>query len=59
MAEPVSTDIHSTYADTHIPKEPPKGKYLWIFPIFIPNQDMLLNKKVIISSFKQLFDLNR
>lgn len=33
MAEPVSTDIHSTYADTHIPKEAPKGKYLWILSL--------------------------
>ncbi|HSK72289.1 MAG TPA: KUP/HAK/KT family potassium transporter, partial [Pyrinomonadaceae bacterium] len=33
MAEPVSTDIHSTYADRHIPKEPPKGKYLWILSL--------------------------
>lgn len=32
MAEP-STDIHSTYADTHIPKEAPKGKYLWILSL--------------------------
>ncbi len=28
MTESQSTDIHSTYADTHTPREKPKGKYL-------------------------------
>lgn len=28
MAELPSTDIHSTYADVHIPREEPKGNYL-------------------------------
>ncbi len=28
MTEDQSTDIHSTYADTHTPREKPKGKYL-------------------------------
>ncbi len=28
-----SIDIHSTYADRHIPREPPRGKYLWILSL--------------------------
>lgn len=30
MAENTVMDIHSTYADTHIPRENPSGKYLYI-----------------------------
>lgn len=33
MPEPVSTDIHLTFADKHIQKEPPQGKYLWILSL--------------------------
>lgn len=33
MPEPVSTDIHLTFADKHIQKEPPRGKYLWILSL--------------------------
>ncbi|MEO6589632.1 MAG: potassium transporter Kup [Pyrinomonadaceae bacterium] len=30
MAENTVTDIHSTYVDTHFPRETPSGKYLYI-----------------------------
>ena len=29
----VITDIHSTYADVHIPKETPKGNYLFVLSL--------------------------
>src|SRR5687767_1503189 len=28
MNNPIVSDIHTTYADTHLPREAPKGKYL-------------------------------
>lgn len=28
-----STDIHSTFADRHLQKKPPQGKYLWILSL--------------------------
>lgn len=33
MEEKVTTDIHSTYADIHIPRETPKGNYLLILSL--------------------------
>lgn len=33
MTELVSTDIHSTYADVHVPREIPKGNYLFVLSL--------------------------
>ncbi|MBA3632587.1 MAG: potassium transporter Kup [Acidobacteria bacterium] len=33
MAEPISMDIHSTYADTHIPRQTPRGRYLFVLSL--------------------------
>ncbi|CAN5333652.1 potassium transporter Kup [soil metagenome] len=33
MSELVSTDIHSTYADIHVPREEPKGNYLFVLSL--------------------------
>ena len=33
MADTVSADIHSTYADAHIPREEPRGNYLFILSL--------------------------
>ena len=33
MPELTSTDIHSTYADVHIPRETPRGNYLFILSL--------------------------
>lgn len=33
MAEAAATDIHSTYADVHIPREIPKGNYLFVLSL--------------------------
>lgn len=33
MADTILTDIHSTYADTHIPREIPRGNYLLVLSL--------------------------
>ena len=33
MAEVSTTDIHSTYADVHIPREEPRGNYLFVLSL--------------------------
>ena len=30
MSQAITADIHSTYADIHIPREKPRGKYLYV-----------------------------